>query len=121
MCVVSMIGDHYHDKWKDFDWEQWRQNPPWIIPGTSPYTNPINPIPQQFPFEEKPTVSRWEYEQLRKEVEEMKQLLIKALDYDKKNNEPDCQIDDKLATLRKIAELVGINLDDILGPKKDDK
>jgi len=107
-----MIGDHYHDKWNEFDWEKWKRD-------ISPYTNPLNPIPQQFPFEEKPTVSRWEYEQLKREVEEMKQLLIKALDYDKKNNEPHCEVEDKLVTLRKIAELVGINLDDILGPKKD--
>jgi hypothetical protein len=125
MCVVSMIGDHYHDKWKDFDWEWWRkqqenQNPISPLPGTSPY-NPMNPTPQPFPFEEKPNIGRWEFEQLRKEVEEMKQLLIKALDYDKRNNEPDCQIEDKLETLRRIAAEVGINLDDILGPKKEEE
>lgn len=90
MCVVSMIGDHYGDKWR---------NPPdWtFIPGVSP--------------------TQQEFDELKKEVQEMKELLKRAKQYDIDNNEPDCEIDDKVAVLKKIAKLVDVNLEDVLGEK----
>lgn len=90
MCVVSMIGDHYNDKWNQ---------PPYQQIFTS--TNLSN-------------ISRAEFDALKKEVEEMKQLLIKAKIYDEKNNEPNCEIEEKMETLRKIAELMGVDLNDVL-------
>lgn len=88
MCVVSMIGDHYSDKWKQPNYQQI--------------------------FSTFPEVSRHEFEALKKEVLEMKELLKKAVEYDKKNNEPACEIEEKVALLKKIAELVGVDLKDIL-------
>lgn len=99
MCVVSFIGDHYRDKWKE--WQPY-------IPNPNP---PLDPW-KQIDFSEK--VSKAEFDKLKKEVEEMRQLLIKAKIYDEKNNEPNCEIEDKIVFLRKVAELVGVNLDDIL-------
>lgn len=95
MCVVSMVGDHYNDKWR--------------------HINPINPFDNSPSPHVKDDVTRYEFDQLRREVLEMKELLKRAIDYDKKNNEPDCHIDEKMEKLRKIAELVGIDLSDILG------
>jgi hypothetical protein len=43
----------------------------------------------------------------------MKQLLIKAKIYDEKNNEPNCEIEDKVATLKRIAELMGVDLSEV--------
>ena len=37
-------------------------------------------------------------------------------EYDKKNNEPDCQMKEKIAMLRKICEAVGVNIDDLFPP-----
>jgi len=87
-----MIGDHFNDKWKQ---------PPY----------------QQI-FTNIPDVSRAEFEALKKEVEEMKTLLKRAKEYDEKNNEPNCEIEEKMAMLRKFADAVGIDLDDVI-KKKD--
>lgn len=91
MCTVSMIGDHFNDKWKQ---------PPY----------------QQI-FTNIPDVSRAEFESLKKEVEEMKALLKRAKEYDEKNNEPNCEIEEKMAMLRKFADAVGIDLDDVIKKK----
>lgn len=89
MCAVSMVLDHYQDKWND-PLRHWVFNPS--------------------PFE----VSREEFEALKKEVLEMKELLKRAKKYDADNNQPDCEIDEKVALVRKVAELVGVDLDDII-------
>lgn len=86
MCVVSMIGDHYQDKWREinYDFSSYIQN-----------------------------VSRAEFEALKKEVENLKELLKRAKEYDEKNNEPNCEIEEKMEFLRKVAQLVGIDLDEV--------
>ncbi len=91
MCTVSMIGDHFNNKWQ-------------------------HPTYQQI-FTNIPDVSRAEFEALKKEVEEMKVLLKRAKEYDEKNNEPNCEIEEKMALLRKFADVVGIDLDDVLNRK----
>lgn len=82
-----MIGDHYHDKW------------------AQPYYVPIVQEPQY--------ATREEIEALRQEVKEMMELLKKALKYDKDNGEPDCQMDEKVATLKKVAEIVGVDIEEV--------
>lgn len=89
MCVVSMIGDHYQDKWQ--------------LP-------PIDPSGVTNIF---PGVSQEEFNALKKEVEEMKQLLIRAKIYDENNGEPNCEQDEKVELLKRIAELVGVDLSEI--------
>lgn len=90
MCVVSMIGDHFNEKWRQ------------------PY--------QDGAFN---NITRLEFELLRQDVLEMKELLKKALEYDKKNNEPDCHIDEKINFLKKFAELFEIDLAEIFVKKLD--
>jgi hypothetical protein len=91
MCTVSMIGDHFNDKWRQPEYQRI-------------YTNI-------------PDVSRSEFESLKKEVEEMKALLKRAKEYDERNNEPDCELEEKMAMLRKFADAVGLDLDDIIKKK----
>lgn len=88
MCVVSMIGDHYHDKWNKPDYQDW--------------------------FGRIDTITKEEFNSLKKEVEEMKELLKKAIKYDEINNQPHCEIEEKIATLKKVAELLGVSLKDII-------
>lgn len=76
---------------------------PWI--GTAIPTNPIIP----------PQVSKVEFDQLKKEVQNMKELLEKAIKYDEANNEPHYEIEEKMEFLRAIAKLVDIDLDDVIG------
>lgn len=95
MCVVSMVGDHYNDKWN---------NQPFYPQGQ----------PQ---IQWSPTQA--EFDALKREVEEMKALLKRAKEYDERNNEPNCELEEKMATLRKIAELVDISLDDIISLQRN--
>ena len=101
MCVVSMIGDHYRDKW-DPPWDRTVPNIPYVPGrGTIPWV-----IPQP--------ATQDEVDALRKEVQEMKELLKKAKQYDIDNGEPDCEIEDKMKFLRQVAKSVGIDLDDVI-------
>lgn len=92
MCVVSFVGDHFQQRWEPFK----------------------QPSLQQY-YQTSPT--KEEFEQLKKEVLDMKELLRKAKIYDEKNNEPNCEIEDKMKFLREVAKLVGVDLDDVLKPK----
>lgn len=90
-----MVGDHYNDKFK----KQW----------PSVYPDPLQWNP--------PT--RQEFEALKKQVEEMMELLKRAKEYDEQNGEPDCEIEEKWAKLREIAKVVGLDLDELgISPKK---
>lgn len=109
MCVVSMVGDHYKDKWGDQEW--WKR--------TYPSIPPFNPNTPSIPQQLIPSVSRAEFEELKREVEEMKKLLIRAAEYDKRNNEPNCEMEDKVALLKKVAEMVGVDLKEVFGEKND--
>lgn len=116
MCVVSMIGDHYRDKWR----KTW----------PSIYPSPGNGLPGYYwdgvwtdNFDNNKTVvaepiSRKEFDALRKDVEEMKELLKRAKEYDERNGEPDCEVDEKMDLLRRVAKFVGVGLDDVIGKAK---
>ena len=104
MCTVSMVGDHYRDWWPQKYPEVFPSSP--AVPKDSwPYLNGI---------------SREEFDALKRDVEEMKSLLKRAKEYDERNNEPHCEVEEKMDLLRKIAAAVGINLDDVIGKRTDD-
>lgn len=112
MCVVSMIGDHYKDHFKDYEqiFIPKYPQPLKITPDTG--ASITYPVGNVFTY-----IDKDEFEHLKKEVEHMKKLLIRAKIYDEQNNEPNCEIEEKMEFLRKVAELVGINLDDVIGKK----
>lgn len=91
MCVVSMLMDHYKDKWTDPFYP--RPIQPSILP------SPVQPWP---PIQ--PQISPLE-------VEEFKKLLERAREYDRKNNEPDCELEEKKQQVKKLAEDLGVKID----------
>jgi|ERR1041385_1011158 len=97
MCVVSMIGDHYRNKW-------YPQGPAPTVP-PQPYIWPVT-ITQSGP-------TQAEFDKLKKEVMEMKDLLTRAKVYDEITGQKNCEMEDKIAVLRKVADLVGVSLDEI--------
>ena len=106
MCAVSMVGDYYKEKWGKLPIQQ-----PWIAPYPDTY-----PYPQQTqPFPSGP--SQKVFDDLKKEVQEMHELLRRAKLYDEQTGQPDCEMEDKVALLKKIAEMVGIDLSDVFGKK----
>lgn len=103
MCVVSMVGDHYTDKWRD------------LLPG---YPSRGWPVPNgDGTVIPSINVSREEFDQLKRDVEEMKTLLKRAKEYDERNGEPDCEIDEKMEMLRRVAKMVGVDIEDVIGAK----
>jgi hypothetical protein len=83
MCSYSFIADHYSSKFqRGLDLSQWPAS--------------------------LPAVTKAEFDELKKQVQDMKELLEKAADYDRRTGQPDCEMEDKVAFLRKVAEFVGI-------------
>jgi hypothetical protein len=100
-----MVGDSFNDRWSP-------RFPNWPD-GGSP-KQPIGPIMPSVIFTPAP-VSREEFDILKREVEMMKDLLQRAKAYDEKNNEPDCEVEEKVALLKAVAKMVGVDLSDVLG------
>lgn len=84
MCVVSMIVDHYRDKW-----DPWKP----LTPGGFP----ANPLTPKLPTKE--------------EIAEFYELLKKkAREYDAKNNQSDCELEEKKQKLLDLAKELGIDI-----------
>lgn len=77
MCVVSMVMDHYREKWQ---------------PTTTG------------------TFITWPQMPTQEEIDEFRRLLERAREYDKRHNEPDCELDEKRQALKKIADQMGIDI-----------
>lgn len=101
MCVVSNVGDYYGrtipDRW-----------PNWF-----PQKNPVVPIVPIVPA----GVPQHEFDALKQEVEKMKELLKKAKDIDEATEQPNCEKEDKVAMLKRLAELVGVDLKEVFAPR----
>ncbi len=65
------------------------------------------------------SVSRAEFDALRREMEELKKLLTAAKQFDEATGQPDCEMDEKVTLIKAIAKLVGVDLGDVFG--KDGK
>lgn len=98
MCAVSMVGD------------DWTRKFPERYPSIWPTPSPTSvPYPSEIP------VSRKEFERLKADVEQMKKDLAAAKAQDIADGAPDCEMEDKVALLKKVAELVGVDLEEIFG------
>lgn len=97
MCMVSNIGDGMRDEWKKRPW----------YPQIQPISPPLPP----------PVIDRAEFDRLKKEVEELHKLLKAAQEFDAATGQPECEVDEKVAILRKVAKIVGVSLDDVLKPQ----
>ncbi len=105
MCAVSYMGDFYKKKIEG----DWQREYPWIYPVVYPNTNPT-PAEKTSPYI---GVSRQEFDELKKKVEEMRDILLTAKEYDEKTNQPHCEHEDKVALLKKLAESLGVDLKDV--------
>jgi hypothetical protein len=89
MCAVSMVGDYWRDR-------------------TFPESFPSYP---SWPNRTPP--SRAEFDDLKRSIEELKKLLVAAKRYDVAQGEPDCEMDDKVALIKKLAEIVGVDMKEV--------
>lgn len=99
--MVSNIGDQWRD---DFP-KKWSQ----ITPDDSAQ-------PPNWPIQL--GVSQADFDALKKEVEELKKLLQAAAAFDKATGQPHCEMDEKVALIKAIAKMVGVDLGDVFGEGK---
>lgn len=96
MCVVSMIMDHYADKWKKIVPQFDPVYPIDTSIGITPYTlPPLPPIHQPLTPEE---------------INELRELLKRAKKYDEETGQKDCELESKKETLRILAKQLGVEL-----------
>jgi hypothetical protein len=95
MCTVSMVVDHYSDKWSEL------------------YTPPYYIAPPGKLLGEVAVITKEEFDALKKDVEEMKKLLQRAKKYDEEHNQPDCESEQKLKRLESLCELASIDFEEI--------
>lgn len=116
-----MVSDHYVDKWRAKPgWEDIGRLPivPFTIPNPNDSTYPSqDETIKEFIRNHQP-IARKEFDELKRDVQELKELLKRAKVYDEKTNQPDCEMQSKIDILRKVAALVGVNLDDVIGEKQ---
>jgi hypothetical protein len=105
MCVVSMVMDHYTDKWRPNPW--FNPEPLKPLPLPFPQTPPIYPQPAD-------VITRDEINDLRRDIAELKALVKRAKKYDADKGEPNCELAEKVEIVRKVAKLVGIEISDVL-------
>lgn len=82
MCTVSMIMEHYREKWEPrlYEW------------------------PPAFPkLNQEPAITD-------EEIREFRTLLERAREYDKRNNEPDCELNEKRDAIKRIAKSLGVEI-----------
>lgn len=93
MCIVSMVGDDFTRRLpKDYPWVPSPSDKDW----PEKYKKIIE------------TIEESEVSKLRKEVKELKKLIKAAKIYDKETGQPDCEVEEKVALIRKLAELLGV-------------
>ena len=92
-----MIGDGWREqfpaRWPQIDLEVWPNLPPGNI-------------------------TRHEFDMLRKEVKSLKKLLQEAKKFDESTGQKNCEMDDKIEFIKKIAKLVDVDLDEVFKEKK---
>lgn len=93
MCVVSAIGD---------DWS--RRTPGW--PGIIPPPSYVTSVE----FEAWKSMHIAEFNKLKEEFEALKELLKAAKIYDEATDQPNCEMDEKVEILKKVAKLLGVDL-----------
>lgn len=102
MCIVSMIGDEFSKRFEPY--KEFIITPATQTSATQTFSGAL--------------VSKEEFEKLKSEVELMKSLLKKAKLYDEETGQKDCEMEEKVSFIKKIAEAVGVDLEEIFGPKK---
>lgn len=103
MCVVSMVVDHYTEKWdRRVPYSGTSIGSDYMVyPGGVNYPNTT--------VEEKAVTTR--RIPTPAEVEEFYELLGKAREYDKAHNQPSCEMEEKKAALMKVAAGLGIRIE----------
>ena len=91
-----MVIDQFQKDWS----EKW--------PGTTPDNQP-------WVFPKDPRVEKLEkdVEEMKKQFESLIKLLKAAKIYDEESGQPDCEMDEKVALIKRLSELLEVDVSDI--------
>ena len=98
MCVTSAVGDYFRGNLPE--------RHPWAVPAYPVYLGspmPNSGIPLMSP-------TRAEFDALKKEVEELRELLKAAKRFDEQTSQPNCELAEKIAIIKQVAKLVGVDM-----------
>lgn len=99
MCIVSYCGDYFRDTAPQKPW--WPAVEPLVSPPITTFTFP------------QPEITREEFDALKRDIEELKLLLKAAKRYDEATGQPDCEMESKVVLIKKLADLVGVDLSEV--------
>ncbi len=104
MCVVSMIGQNYQDRF------------PGIYPTFPNVTREEFDKLKREEFdklkrEEFDKLKREELDKLKRELEELKKLLKAAKEFDEAAGQKECENADKVKFIKQVAEFVGVDIE----------
>lgn len=88
MCTVSGLFDTFHERWN---------NPTFHDPWSNPSQWPSPALGPTIPTQE--------------EIDEFRDLLEKARQWDRDHGEPDCEMEEKRQKLKDLAEELGVEID----------
>jgi hypothetical protein len=101
MCVVSFIGDSYGDS-NSWPWKPGRPSPP------------PPQVPQPFRKDWNDFIDSIgqvaEIDSLKKRVADLEELIRKGKVFDAETGQPDCELESKKESLRKIAQELGVEI-----------
>ena len=66
-------------------------------------------------------VGRDEFNTLKAELEALKKLLKAAKIYDDETGQPDCEMEEKVELIKRLADLVGVDLENIFAEHYESK
>lgn len=102
MCISSFIGNDY------------TKNHPYKWPSdNSTFPVPTDPFKYWPPKGLKPDPNEAEIERLKKELEDLKILLKKANEFDAAHNEPHCEVEEKIETIKNHGDHFGIDFSEV--------
>ena len=96
MCAVSAAGDEWTRTWPNI----------WPPQTPKPWEQPTRVPLQDY-------ISRKEFQELKDLVLKMKEELEKARAQDIAQGNPDCEMEEKVTILKKVAEALGVDLNEV--------
>lgn len=99
MCMISFVGDEFNRSVQE-------RYPVLTVSNNLPSTYVINS-----------GISREEFDKLKVELEAIKKVLIAAKIYDEETGQKDCEQAEKVALLKRLAELCNVDLSEIFDRK----
>jgi hypothetical protein len=102
MCAVSNVGDEANKQWDRYI----DSGQPWRIPEQT--SAPIITIPEIKIIPDDETL---QHKSIVDWLQKLDKILIAARQFDIATNQPDCEVAEKMATLKKLAGLYNVDME----------